>query len=79
MKSYLLSRRISTSCSTNGSASRNSPNASVSPSRIITLHMRQHCVRTESAEGSHYADHARGNRDLQTQLRDIFLTRATAE
>lgn len=29
--------------------------------------------------GSRYADHARGNRELQTHLRDIFATRTTAE
>jgi crotonobetainyl-CoA:carnitine CoA-transferase CaiB-like acyl-CoA transferase len=29
--------------------------------------------------GSRYADHARGNRELQTHLRDIFLTRTSAE
>jgi crotonobetainyl-CoA:carnitine CoA-transferase CaiB-like acyl-CoA transferase len=29
--------------------------------------------------GSRYADHARGNRELQSQLREIFATRTTAE
>ena len=29
--------------------------------------------------GSTYADHARGNREMQTELRDIFRTRTTAE
>lgn len=29
--------------------------------------------------GSRYADHARGNRELQAQLRDIFATRTSAE
>jgi crotonobetainyl-CoA:carnitine CoA-transferase CaiB-like acyl-CoA transferase len=29
--------------------------------------------------GSTYADHARGNRELQAQLRDIFVTRTAAE
>ena len=29
--------------------------------------------------GSTYADHARGNRDLQSELREIFRTRTTAE
>jgi crotonobetainyl-CoA:carnitine CoA-transferase CaiB-like acyl-CoA transferase len=29
--------------------------------------------------GSTYADHARGNRELQAELRDIFRTRTTAE
>lgn len=29
--------------------------------------------------GSTYADHARGNRELQAELRDIFLTRTSAE
>jgi crotonobetainyl-CoA:carnitine CoA-transferase CaiB-like acyl-CoA transferase len=29
--------------------------------------------------GARYADHARGNRDLQTELRDIFATRTSAE
>ena len=29
--------------------------------------------------GSRYADHARGNRELQTSLRDIFAARTTAE
>ncbi len=38
--------------------------------------------RTELFErwpGSKFADHARGNRELQTQLRDIFRTRTAAE
>jgi crotonobetainyl-CoA:carnitine CoA-transferase CaiB-like acyl-CoA transferase len=29
--------------------------------------------------GSRYADHARGNRELQAELRDVFLTRTSAE
>jgi crotonobetainyl-CoA:carnitine CoA-transferase CaiB-like acyl-CoA transferase len=29
--------------------------------------------------GSRYADHARGNRELQSQLRDIFATRTSAD
>jgi crotonobetainyl-CoA:carnitine CoA-transferase CaiB-like acyl-CoA transferase len=29
--------------------------------------------------GARYADHARGNRELQSQLREIFATRTTAE
>jgi crotonobetainyl-CoA:carnitine CoA-transferase CaiB-like acyl-CoA transferase len=29
--------------------------------------------------GSTYADHARGNRELQAELRDIFATRTSAE
>src|SRR3954468_3170136 len=29
--------------------------------------------------GSKYADHARGNRELQTELRDIFATKTSAE
>jgi crotonobetainyl-CoA:carnitine CoA-transferase CaiB-like acyl-CoA transferase len=33
----------------------------------------------ERHPGSKYADHARGNRELQTELRDIFRTRTTAE
>jgi crotonobetainyl-CoA:carnitine CoA-transferase CaiB-like acyl-CoA transferase len=33
----------------------------------------------EKWPGSTYADHARGNRELQAQLRDIFATRTSAE
>jgi crotonobetainyl-CoA:carnitine CoA-transferase CaiB-like acyl-CoA transferase len=33
----------------------------------------------EKWPGSKYATHARGNRELQRELRDIFLTRSTAE
>jgi crotonobetainyl-CoA:carnitine CoA-transferase CaiB-like acyl-CoA transferase len=33
----------------------------------------------EKFPGSKYADHARGNRELQRELRDIFKTRTTAE
>jgi crotonobetainyl-CoA:carnitine CoA-transferase CaiB-like acyl-CoA transferase len=33
----------------------------------------------EKWPGSKYADHARGNRELQAQLRDIFATRTSAE
>ena len=33
----------------------------------------------EAQPGSKYADHARGNTELQTELRDIFRTRTTAE
>jgi len=33
----------------------------------------------EKWPGSKYADHARGNRELQAQLRDIFRTRTAAE
>jgi crotonobetainyl-CoA:carnitine CoA-transferase CaiB-like acyl-CoA transferase len=29
--------------------------------------------------GSNYADHARGNRELQAELRDVFVTRTSAE
>jgi crotonobetainyl-CoA:carnitine CoA-transferase CaiB-like acyl-CoA transferase len=29
--------------------------------------------------GSRYADHARGNRELQSQLRDVFATKSSAE
>jgi crotonobetainyl-CoA:carnitine CoA-transferase CaiB-like acyl-CoA transferase len=38
--------------------------------------------RTELFErwpGSRYADHARGNRELQRELRDIFKTKSSAE
>jgi crotonobetainyl-CoA:carnitine CoA-transferase CaiB-like acyl-CoA transferase len=33
----------------------------------------------EKWPGSKYADHARGNRELQRELRDIFLTKTTRE
>jgi crotonobetainyl-CoA:carnitine CoA-transferase CaiB-like acyl-CoA transferase len=33
----------------------------------------------EKWPGSKYADHARGNRELQAELRDIFATRTSAE
>jgi crotonobetainyl-CoA:carnitine CoA-transferase CaiB-like acyl-CoA transferase len=33
----------------------------------------------EKWPGSKYADHARGNRELQAELRDIFLTKTSAE
>ena len=33
----------------------------------------------EAKPGSEYADHARGDRELQRELRDIFATRTTAE
>src|SRR5437764_1114475 len=33
----------------------------------------------ERHPGSQYGDHARGNRELQAELREIFRTRTTAE